>query len=171
MVFSYSYSSSPEKVFHITSDNGDSFFVKSQFPFIQDFKEDEIAQWGELLCGLFSQYITMWPNDISYVCYMVFNYVTYIHGHSCRVWSDDIKQYERERIGKQIRDLRKKQNMEAKKLAELTNIDAANICRIEQGKYSVGYDILAKIALALGARLELVSYKENHLINLKEEKI
>ena len=31
-----------------------------------------------------------------------------------------------------------------------TDIDAANLCRIESGKYSVGLDILTKIGYALG---------------------
>jgi transcriptional regulator with XRE-family HTH domain len=46
--------------------------------------------------------------------------------------------------------------MEAKQLAIITNIDAANLSRIEQGKYSVGLDILSKISLALGAKVDLV---------------
>jgi transcriptional regulator with XRE-family HTH domain len=52
--------------------------------------------------------------------------------------------------------MREMLNMEAKHLALLTNIDAANISRIEQGRYSVGFDILSKIALAVGARIDLV---------------
>jgi transcriptional regulator with XRE-family HTH domain len=46
--------------------------------------------------------------------------------------------------------------MEAKRLAMLTNIDAANLSRIEQGRYSVGLDILTKIAHALGVKVDLV---------------
>lgn len=63
---------------------------------------------------------------------------------------------ERCRIGKRIKELREKRCLEAKKLAEITCIDAANLCRIEQGKYSVGLDVLSKIASALGAKVELV---------------
>jgi transcriptional regulator with XRE-family HTH domain len=63
---------------------------------------------------------------------------------------------ERERIGAKIRLLREKKGMEAKQLAIITNIDAANLSRIEQGKYSVGLDILSKISLALGAKVDLV---------------
>ena len=51
---------------------------------------------------------------------------------------------ERERIGEKIRHLRESKGMEAKQLAMLTNIDASNLCRIEQGRYSVGLDILTK---------------------------
>ena len=63
---------------------------------------------------------------------------------------------ERERIGNRIKELRKKCNIEAKTLAERVGIDAANLCRIEQGKYSVGFDILSKIAIALNGRLDIV---------------
>ena len=64
---------------------------------------------------------------------------------------------ERERIGQRIRELRVARGMEAKMLARLSQIDAANVSRIEQGKYSVGLDILCKIALALDSRVEIVT--------------
>ncbi len=63
---------------------------------------------------------------------------------------------ERTRIGSRIKEIREKKGMEAKRLAEIADIDAANLCRIEQGKYSVGLDVLSKIANALGAKVELV---------------
>ena len=63
---------------------------------------------------------------------------------------------ERERIGNRIRDIRTSMNMEAKRLARLSQIDAANLSRIEQGKYSVGLDILCKIAMALNSRLDII---------------
>ena len=66
------------------------------------------------------------------------------------------RQSERIRIGTSIRQLREKKGMEARDLALLAKIDAANLCRIEQGKYSVGLDILSRIAFALGAHLELI---------------
>lgn len=65
------------------------------------------------------------------------------------------QQEERKRIGAKIRELRKEKNIEARKLAELASIDAANLSRIEQGRYSVGLDVLSKIALALGAKIEM----------------
>tara|TARA_Y100000385_G_C13053000_1_gene620734 strand:- start:1084 stop:1578 length:495 start_codon:yes stop_codon:yes gene_type:complete len=65
------------------------------------------------------------------------------------------QQEQRVRIGKRIRELRKEKNIEARKLAELASIDAANLSRIEQGRYSVGLDVLSKIALALGAKIEM----------------
>lgn len=65
---------------------------------------------------------------------------------------------ERVRIGARIRELRKEKNIDAKVLSQLANIDAANLSRIEQGRYSVGLDVLSKIALAIGAKIELVDF-------------
>lgn len=63
---------------------------------------------------------------------------------------------ERQRIGKRIREIREGKNIEAKVLAKLSGVDAANICRIEQGKHSVGIDVLSKLANSLGYKIELV---------------
>lgn len=67
---------------------------------------------------------------------------------------------DRERIGKRIREIREKQKMEAKELALRAGIDASNVCRIEQGRYSVGLDILSKIANALGYQVDFVKMEE-----------
>lgn len=66
------------------------------------------------------------------------------------------RQGDRSRIGGQIRQLRENKQMQARDLAQLAGIDAANLSRIEQGKYSVGLDILSRIAFVLGAHLDLV---------------
>lgn len=66
------------------------------------------------------------------------------------------RQGERERIGSRIRQLREAKNMEARDLALLAGVDAANLSRIEQGKYSVGLDILSRIAFVLGAHIDIV---------------
>ena len=73
---------------------------------------------------------------------------------------DQDKMAERQRIGVRIRELRQKQNIDARTLAIKAGIDASNLSRIEQGRYSVGLDILAKIANALNARVEIVEKKE-----------
>lgn len=70
------------------------------------------------------------------------------------------RQSERVRIGQRIRELREKKGMEARDLALLTGIDAANLSRIEQGKYSTGVDILSRIAIVLGAHLDLIPNEE-----------
>ena len=70
------------------------------------------------------------------------------------------RQSERVHIGQRIRELREKKAMEARDLALLTGIDAANLSRIEQGKYSTGVDILSRIAIVLGAHLDLIPNEE-----------
>ena len=82
----------------------------------------------------------------------------YLNGYEmmlCLVPDQD-KMEERIRIGTKIRELRQKQKIDAKTLALRAGIDASNLSRIEQGHYSVGLDILAKIANALNAHIELV---------------
>ena len=63
---------------------------------------------------------------------------------------------DRSRIGARIREIREGRGMDARDLAKLAGIDAANLSRIENGKYSVGFDILAKIATALGKKVDFV---------------
>ncbi|MCF0232556.1 MAG: helix-turn-helix transcriptional regulator [Enterococcus sp.] len=63
---------------------------------------------------------------------------------------------DRVRIGMRIREIREERGIEARDLARLAGIDAANLSRIENGKYSVGVDILSKIAAALGKKVDLV---------------
>lgn len=70
------------------------------------------------------------------------------------------RQSERVRIGKRIKELREAKKMEARDLAILTGIDAANLSRIEQGKYSTGIDILSRIAIVLNAHLDLIPNEE-----------
>ncbi len=61
---------------------------------------------------------------------------------------------ERIRVGERIREMRKEQNMDAKELASLVGIDPANLSRIEKGRFSVGLDILAKIASVFKMRID-----------------
>lgn len=73
------------------------------------------------------------------------------------------RQSERTRIGRRIKELREAKKMEARDLAILTGIDAANLSRIEQGKYSTGVDVLSRICVILDAHLDLIpnTPKEN----------
>jgi DNA-binding XRE family transcriptional regulator len=79
-----------------------------------------------------------------------------LNGVSFMGMSSGDRQGERTRIGKKIRQIREEKGIEAKDLAKLANIDAANLSRIEQGKYSVGLDILSKLAFVLGYHVDLV---------------
>ena len=67
------------------------------------------------------------------------------------------KESERERIGRRIAELRKAKGLTQAQLAEKTGFSQSNIGRIETGRYSVGLDVLASIAEALGATVELVT--------------
>ena len=79
-----------------------------------------------------------------------------INGVTFMGMSPGDKQGERTRIGTKIRQIREEKGIDAKDLAMLVNIDAANLSRIEKGKYSVGLDILSKIASALGYHIDIV---------------
>lgn len=63
--------------------------------------------------------------------------------------------YETIRIGKRIAELRKAQGMSQAVLAEKCGMKQQNIARIENGQISAGIDTLARIADALGTRLDL----------------
>lgn len=81
------------------------------------------------------------------------------HGFEMPLYVMPDRNDERTRIGKRIKELREAKEMEAKKLSQLTDIDAANLCRIEQGKYSAGLDMLCKIATALDAKVDIIPNK------------
>ena len=63
---------------------------------------------------------------------------------------------ERERIGARIAELRKQKGLTQEQLAEKTGFTQSNIWRVETGRYSVGIDILAKLAEALDASVEII---------------
>jgi len=79
-----------------------------------------------------------------------------LNGISIMGISPGNRQQERVRIGTRIKQIREERGIEARELAKLAGIDAANLSRIENGKYSVGIDILSKIAAALGKKIDLV---------------
>ena len=67
------------------------------------------------------------------------------------------------RIGNRIKELRKSSGIKAKDLADQTGIDAGNLSKIENGQFSVGFDLLSKIARVLGCRVDLVPEKEEEI--------
>lgn len=75
------------------------------------------------------------------------------------MWNYDDLDMERIRIGEKVKELRKEKGLDAKVLAEMTDITPANLCRIEQGKISVGLNILLKIARALDRKIDFVEFK------------
>lgn len=62
---------------------------------------------------------------------------------------------QRERMGQSIRNLRTQRGLTQVQLAQLAGITQSNLARIETGRYSVGLDILNKIANAMGVAVEM----------------
>lgn len=60
-------------------------------------------------------------------------------------------------IGGRIKDLRTAQNLTQQQLADLAGVTKANICNIERGAYSVGLDVLNKIATALNSSIQIIN--------------
>lgn len=132
----------------VVAKDGENFILRTHFPVQNDFQE--------IFANLLAKYfIENFSDDKSSMVYWVLMKMMTNHSLSFYYESSD-RSMERERIGSKIRLLREKKGMEAKQLAIITNIDAANLSRIEQGRYSVGLDILSKISLALGAKVDLV---------------
>lgn len=65
------------------------------------------------------------------------------------------KQKERERIGRELHEMRVKKGLTQTELAQRTDLYQNHLYRIEKGLYSVGFDILQKIADALGCDITL----------------
>ncbi len=62
---------------------------------------------------------------------------------------------QRERIGASIRNLRIQRGLTQTQLAKMAGITQPNLVRIEGGKFSVGIDLLNRIANALGVTISL----------------
>lgn len=67
---------------------------------------------------------------------------------------------DRERIGKCIAEKRKLKGILQVQLSQLTGIDAGHIAQIEQGRFNVGFDTLARLCEPLGLKIELVEKKD-----------
>jgi DNA-binding XRE family transcriptional regulator len=151
-----------------------AFEFKSKARIIDDKMVEVIAPDGEVFSVLVStgQYtdekyrhyelhVIEWVFDLSFsqdkelMNQKIWNGLL-LNGVSFMGMSPGDKQGERTRIGTKIRQIREEKGIEAKDLARLTNIDAANLSRIEKGKYSVGLDILSKLASALGYHIDIV---------------
>ena len=128
--------------------DGETFILKAFLPVSED-KQPGIA---DLLAFYFHENFS---NDKTQMVYLVLMKMMSKAGFSFS-WISSDRNEEREYIGSKIRKLREKQGMDAKALAILANIDAANLSRIEQGRYSVGLDILSRIAKVLGVKVDLL---------------
>lgn len=67
---------------------------------------------------------------------------------------------ERQRIGQRIAELRKQKGLTQQDVADRIGMQRNNISRIEQGKYSVGFDTLQTIAEEFGMTIDFVNKKK-----------
>ena len=151
-----------------------AFEFKSKARIIDDRMVEVIAPDGEIFSVLISTgkytnadyrhyelHVIEWIFDLSFsedkelMNQKIWNGLVF-NGVSFMGMSSGDRQGERTRIGKKIRSIREEKKIEAKDLAKLAKIDAANLSRIEQGKYSVGLDILSKIAFVLGYQVDII---------------
>lgn len=128
--------------------DGETFILKTYLP----VPKEEQQTFAYSLAHYFEKNFS---DDKSSMVYWVLMDMMANAGYSFYYAGSD-RSEDRERIGAKIRQLREVKGMEAKQLAVLANIDAANLSRIEQGKYSVGLDILTRIANVLGVKVDLV---------------
>lgn len=149
-----------EKRVYVETPQGDDFIVG--FPDGSLYLCQKQASWfqvDKIVASLFDKY---YKGDASVIMgeinrQMMINHVGSIFSYYSVVKKSVSK--ERVRIGQRIRELREAKGMDAKLLAFYADIDAANLCRIESGKYSVGVDILSKIGYALGMEIDFVEPK------------
>lgn len=70
--------------------------------------------------------------------------------------TDEEKQRYRTYIGKRIAEERAKLGLSQRDLAGIAGYDPATIAKIELGRWSVGIDVLGRIAEAMGLRVDLI---------------
>lgn len=140
----------------VTDQDGEKFIWKTYFP---TPKQDQ-KHYAERLAYYFEKYFE--DNIDMSMQYWIWIQMTYYEGIAINGGKGDREEerillhQERVRIGARIRELRKEKNIDAKMLAQIANIDAANLSRIELGKYSVGIDILSKLLFVLGCHIDIV---------------
>lgn len=72
------------------------------------------------------------------------------------ITEEEKRQQYRIRIGKRIAEERAKLGLSQTDLANMSGINRATIAKIELGRWSVGIDILGKIAEAMNLRVDLI---------------
>lgn len=136
------------KTLVVIDPEGEVFNVSFLFPIEKDDLERVAAYFANSFDRNYSQ-------DKSLMVYFVFCDVQGNLGISFSSWSSD-RSEERLRIGSRLKEIRENKKMEAKNVARIAGIDPSNLSKIEAGRYSVGLDILCKIANAIGANVDIV---------------
>lgn len=134
----------------VIAPNGEVFIVKCQIGLLpENLRELQLAQLEQL----FDKYYCNDKIAMIRIIWAESVLLGIFHINGISVGTHHI---DRIRIGKRIREIREEKKIDAKELAKLAGIDAANLSRIENGRYSVGFDILTKIATALGKKVDFV---------------
>jgi len=147
-----------DSTIEVIAPDGEKFTWNTFFPVPKLNQQYYLGRFAHYFQKYFENNIGM---SLGYWIWIKMNYDVGLGVHGGKGDREDERmliQHERERIGTRIRELRKEKNIEITKLAQLANIDASNLNRIEQGRYSVSLDILSKIALALGAKIDLIDF-------------
>lgn len=132
---------------------GDAYIVS--FPSMNNFQSG--GHFVKLLSAMFDLYAPT-ANKVTTENIKRINAELYLSDYEMisNIYPDQDKHEERKRIGQQIIELRKLYKIDGKTLAARVGTSPSNLSRIEQGHFSVGFDMLNKIANALGTRVELV---------------
>lgn len=134
--------------FRIEDPNGDVHVVGFDY-----IPEEILDQYSKAL-AVFTDMFSEQSQNNNYFGFITCQFV--VNGLWMPISCGIDKNRERERIGERIKQLRQEKGIDAKTLAMRADITPANLCRIEQGKYSPGLDILVKIATALDAKIDFV---------------
>lgn len=148
-----------DSTIEVIAKDGEKFIWNTYFP---TPKKDQ-QFYAERLAYYFENFDEAGDMSLGYWIFLKMNFdegLGIYGGQGERDEERNFLQQERIRIGARIRELRKEKNIEARVLAQAANIDAANLSRIEQGRYSVGLDILSRISFVLGAKIELIDFVE-----------
>ena len=150
-----------EKRVYVETPQGDDFIVG--FHDERNYLCQKQAPWYQVDKFIASLFDKFYKGDSNVIMgeinrQMLINHVGSIFSYYS--FDKDAVSKERVRIGQRIRELRESKGMDAKHLAFYADIDAANLCRIEAGKYSVGLDILSKIGYALDMEIDFVEPKK-----------
>ena len=136
------------KTLVVIDPEGEVFKISFLFP----MENEDLGQVASFVAKSFDR---NYSQDKSLMVYFVFCDVQANLGISFSFWSSD-RAEDRLRIGARLKEIREKKKMEAKNIARIAGIDPSNLSKIEAGKYSVGLDILSKIANAIGASVDIV---------------
>ena len=136
------------KTLVVIDPEGEVFKISFLFP----LGNDDLGMVATYVANSFDK---NYSQDKSLMVYFVFCDVQANLGISFSSWSSD-RAEDRLRIGTRLKEIREKKKMEAKNIARIAGIDPSNLSKIEAGKYSVGLNILSKIANAIGARVDIV---------------